>query len=38
MERVCSELGAYLRGWKEFFKLADHPVCFVIWTDGSTTG
>jgi group II intron reverse transcriptase/maturase len=23
MEQVCTELGQYLRGWKEYFKLAD---------------
>jgi RNA-directed DNA polymerase len=23
MTQVCSELGRYLRGWKEYFKLAD---------------
>jgi RNA-directed DNA polymerase len=28
MEQVCSELGAYLRGWKEYFKLADTPGVF----------
>jgi RNA-directed DNA polymerase len=26
--RVTSELGAYLRGWREYFKLADTPGCF----------
>jgi group II intron reverse transcriptase/maturase len=25
MEQVCAELGQYLRGWKEYFKLADTP-------------
>lgn len=25
MEQVCTELGAYLRGWKEYFRLADTP-------------
>lgn len=25
MEQVTKELGAYLRGWKEYFKLADTP-------------
>ncbi len=28
MERVTSELGAYLRGWREYFKLADTPGIF----------
>mgnify|MGYP000005734464 CR=1 FL=1 len=28
MARVCSELGRYLRGWKEYFKLADTPGVF----------
>ena len=28
MEQVCGELGAYLRGWKEYFKLADTPRAF----------
>jgi group II intron reverse transcriptase/maturase len=25
IEQVCRELGAYLRGWKEYFRLADTP-------------
>ena len=25
LAQVCQELGAYLRGWKEYFKLADTP-------------
>ena len=28
MEQVTSELGAYLRGWREYFKLADTPGIF----------
>jgi group II intron reverse transcriptase/maturase len=28
MEQVCGELGAYLRGWKQYFKLADTPGVF----------
>ena len=28
MEQVCGELGAFLRGWKEYFKLADTPRVF----------
>jgi group II intron reverse transcriptase/maturase len=28
IEHVCSELGLYLRGWKEYFKLADTPGVF----------
>ena len=28
MEQVTSELGAYLRGWREYFKLADTPRIF----------
>ena len=28
MEQVCRELGTYLRGWKEYFKLADTPGAF----------
>jgi hypothetical protein len=28
MEQVCSELGSYLRGWKEYFRLADTPGVF----------
>jgi group II intron reverse transcriptase/maturase len=28
IKQVCSELGAYLRGWKEYFKLADTPGVF----------
>jgi group II intron reverse transcriptase/maturase len=28
IEQVCGELGAYLRGWKEYFKLADTPGVF----------
>jgi RNA-directed DNA polymerase len=28
MEQVCSELGEYLRGWKEYFKLSDTPGVF----------
>jgi RNA-directed DNA polymerase len=28
MERVMEELGAYLRGWKEYFKLSDTPGIF----------
>jgi group II intron reverse transcriptase/maturase len=28
IEHVCSELGTYLRGWKEYFKLADTPNVF----------
>jgi len=33
MEQVTAEPGAYLRGWKEYFKLADTPR---IWTAGPT--
>ncbi len=28
MTQVCSELGRYLRGWKEYFKLANTPKVF----------
>jgi len=28
MSQVCEELGKYLRGWKEYFKLADTPRVF----------
>jgi hypothetical protein len=28
MERVTKELGAYLRGWKEYFKLSNTPGVF----------
>jgi RNA-directed DNA polymerase len=28
MEQVTAELGAYLRGWKEYFKLSDTPKVF----------
>lgn len=28
MEQVCETLGAYLRGWKEYFKLAETPGVF----------
>jgi group II intron reverse transcriptase/maturase len=28
IEQVCSELGRYLRGWKEYFRLADTPGVF----------
>jgi RNA-directed DNA polymerase len=28
LEQVTSELGAYLRGWKEYFKLSDTPRVF----------
>jgi RNA-directed DNA polymerase len=28
MDQVTKELGAYLRGWKEYFKLADTPALF----------
>jgi RNA-directed DNA polymerase len=28
MTQVCTELGRYLRGWKEYFKLADTPGVF----------
>ena len=28
MEQVTSELGAYLRGWRAYFKLADTPAIF----------
>jgi RNA-directed DNA polymerase len=28
MEQVTAELGAYLRGWKEYFKLSDTPRVF----------
>jgi hypothetical protein len=28
LEQVCSDLGKYLRGWKEYFKLADTPGVF----------
>jgi RNA-directed DNA polymerase len=28
MSQVCTELGAYLRGWKPYFKLADTPRVF----------
>jgi group II intron reverse transcriptase/maturase len=28
MEQICRKLGAYLRGWKEYFKLADTPRVF----------
>ncbi len=28
MEQVTSELGAYLRGWREYFKLAETPGIF----------
>jgi group II intron reverse transcriptase/maturase len=28
MEQVCNELGAYLRGWKEYFRLSDTPGVF----------
>ncbi len=28
MAQVCAELGTYLRGWKEYFKLADTPGAF----------
>lgn len=28
MAQVCSELGRYLRGWREYFKLADTPGVF----------
>ena len=33
MEQVTAEPGAYLRGWKGYFKLADTPR---IWTAGPT--
>jgi RNA-directed DNA polymerase len=29
MEQVTAELGAYLRGWKEYFKLSDTPGIFL---------
>lgn len=29
MEQVAAELGGYLRGWREYFKLADTPRVFV---------
>jgi len=28
MNQICSALGRYLRGWKEYFKLADTPMIF----------
>jgi len=28
MEQVCERLGSYLRGWKEYFRLADTPRAF----------
>lgn len=28
MERVCEELGQYLRGWRQYFALADTPSVF----------
>ncbi len=36
MTQVCSVLGRYLRGWKEYFKLAETPG-ILAQTDGGYT-
>jgi len=34
IEQVCKRLGEYLRGWQEYFRLADTPSILTTLTDG----
>jgi hypothetical protein len=37
IEQVCKRLGEYLRGWKEYFGLAETPASLRTWTNGFAT-